>query len=228
MDNLPYLFSRLKSRLCALTGKDKSRRENRLFESKTADAGTDLIRLGDEISPVLFGSPIVLCGAVVHGKPNFNTLCDFGVISLSKPNPVVYVSSNAKNFTNIGIIQNKEFSVCFPGAAILNETDFCGVFSGHKTDKSSVFSVQYGMLKNAPLIRECNFCYACRVTNQTKVDTMDVFFGEIIERYADSAYVLDGNPDLDKIKSLAFGPGNSYRVVDTIIGNAWSEYEKLS
>jgi flavin reductase (DIM6/NTAB) family NADH-FMN oxidoreductase RutF len=196
--------------------------------SKIATPEGDLIRLGDNVGPILFGNPIILCGSVVKGKPNFNVLGNFGIVSVKKPRPVVFISTNEEHYTNIGIRENKEFSVCFPTENTLAKTDYCGVFSGHKVDKSGIFQVQYGSLKGAPLIKECNICFACQVTQQTKINGMDVFYGEIIEKFGNSACLAFEKPDPEKIKPVTFGPGNAYRAVGESIGTPWAEYRKMS
>jgi len=195
--------------------------------SKPIPSG-DLIRLSDDCGPVLFGMPIILCGAVVKEKPTFNLLGNFGILSLGPPRPVVYISTDEKHYTNIGIREHEEFSVCFPHQSILAKADYCGVHSGHTVDKSRIFNVQYGSLKNAPLVKDCYICFACRVIQRTKINTMDVFYGEIIEKFGSAACVVNGKPDPEKIKPIAFGPVNAYRAVDTVVGTPWSEYRKIS
>jgi flavin reductase (DIM6/NTAB) family NADH-FMN oxidoreductase RutF len=187
-----------------------------------------LVHLPDTVGPVLFGMPLVLCGATVNGKPNFNTLGNFGLLSLGQPRPVVYVSSRKNHYTNIGIREHKEFSVCFPNAAIMTQTDYCGVYSGHNIDKSGVFNVQYGSLAHAPLIQDCNICFACKTVRQIEVNDMEVFVGEIVEKFANPEFVDNGKVDQERIKPMTFGPGNTYRIGDSIIGNPWMEYKQYS
>ena len=203
----------------------KKKKEQVISNSNTA-TGDDLIPI--KAGPILFGAPVVLCGSHVKGKPNFNVLGNFGIISIEPPNPIVYISSQSNHYTNIGIRENNEFSVCFPIREILARTDYCGVVSGHKVDKSQIFKVQYGILKNAPLIKECNICFACKVTQQLKVGGMEVFFGEIIEKFGNKSCLINGKPDPEKIKSISFGPGNAYREVDVTAGIPLSEYRKYS
>ena len=198
------------------------------FSSQSANKPLleDLIPLSDNINPLLFGSPLVLCGSIVNGKPNFNTLKNFGILNNGKT-PVIYISSDARHYTNIGINENKEFSIGIPDVSIMEKLDYCGKVSGHDTDKSTVFQVKYGELSFAPIITECIVSFSCRVNNHRKIDSMDVFFGDIIERYAFASIVEDGITDRFKIKSISLGPGNSYRVIEQKIGNPWSEYKKV-
>jgi flavin reductase (DIM6/NTAB) family NADH-FMN oxidoreductase RutF len=166
----------------------------------------------------------VLCGAIVNGKPNFNVLGNFGIVSLISPKPIIYVSSNADHYTNIGIREHQEFSVCFPHAGILAKADYCGMYSGHKVDKSSIFKTQFGALKFAPLIEEMHVGFACKVVQQIPVNGMEVFFGEIIEKFAASSCLTNGKPDPDKIAPITYAPGVRYNSVGPTIGTPWSDY----
>jgi flavin reductase (DIM6/NTAB) family NADH-FMN oxidoreductase RutF len=195
-------------------------------EKRMSGSVGDLVRLPDNAGSVLFGAPVILCGSVVKGKPNFNVLANFGIVSIIKSRPVVFISTREDHYTNIGIRENKEFSVCFPNEAILAKTDYCGVYSGHKTDKSDIFQVQYGSLKGAPLVKECTICFACQVIQQTKINGMEVFYGEIIEEFGNSACLAFGKPHPDKIKSIAFGPGYAYRAIGESIGTPWAQYRQ--
>ena len=187
-----------------------------------------IVLLPGSIGPILYGTPLAICGANVKGKPNFKLLGNFGMISGKGEKPVVYISSNESHYTNIGIRDNGEFSICFPIKPILAKADYCGVVSGHRVDKSTVFPVQYGALASAPLIKECNICFSCKVIQQFKVNNMEVFFGDLIEKYGNRDILVDGNPDLDKIKSVTFGPGSAYRALSSPVGKPLSEYKRFN
>lgn len=191
-------------------------------------SGDGLVRLADSVGPVLFPMPVVLCGAIVNGKPNFNLLGNFGILNANPFKPFIYISSNESHYTNIGIKEHQEFSVCFPHANILARADYCGMYSGHKVDKSSVFKTQFGTLKFAPLIEDMNVGFACKVIQQHSINKMEVFFGEIIEKFASSSCLVNGKPDPDKISPIVYAPGDRYYSVKDIIGKPWSEYNKYN
>ena len=127
---------------------------------------------------------------------------------------------------NIGIRENNEFSVCFPTKSILPKTDYCGVFSGHNIDKSNVFSVQYGKLKNAPIIRECNICFSCKVTEIVPVKSYEVYFGQVVEHFAHPSVLSNGQIDFDKVKPVIFGPGRAYNSLSSTVGIPENEHLK--
>jgi len=53
-------------------------------------------------------------------------------------------------------------------------TDWCGLHSGKRTDKSKVFETFAGELENAPMIKACRLTAECRLvkTVEFPVDTV--------------------------------------------------------
>ncbi|MGD2038791.1 MAG: flavin reductase, partial [Desulfobacterales bacterium] len=82
---------------------------------------------------LLYPMPAVLVGALVDGKPNFMTAAWCG-IAASKP-PAISVGLQSARFTLEGIKANNTFSINIPSADLVEKVDFCGIYSGHKTDK---------------------------------------------------------------------------------------------
>jgi len=106
------------------------------------------IDLGAKVAS--YPMPMSLIGANVKGKANFLAAAWFMAASISPPK--VAVALNKEHYTNQGIKENKTFSVCIPSEDMVKATDYCGLVSGFKADKSGVFDVFYGMLKTAPII----------------------------------------------------------------------------
>ena len=67
--------------------------------------------------------------------------------------------------TNIGIKENNAFSLCLPSEDMVVVTDYCGIKSGKKTDKSKLFDLFYGELKAAPMIETCPLSVECKLVN---------------------------------------------------------------
>ncbi len=185
-------------------------------KSKNFDKNAPLVKISENLSPTVFGTPVILCGAKVNEKANFNVLGNFAMLSNLKEKPVIYISSHKSHYTNIGIHEHGEFSVNFPTEAIIPKADYCGVVSGSDVDKSTVFQIQYGSLVNAPLITECISCLGCRVIHKYSVHDMEIFFGEIIEHYTHPSVFTDGKPDYEKLELLKFGPANAFRTTSAI------------
>jgi flavin reductase (DIM6/NTAB) family NADH-FMN oxidoreductase RutF len=167
-----------------------------------------------------FPMPMVLLGSMVNGKPNFMAVAWVSRVNIHPP--LIAVALGA-HLTNQGIRAGKEFSISVPGMALLEKTDYCGLFSGAKADKSSLFKVYYGELKNAPLIEECPVSLACRLFQAVPLPDHELYIGQIAEAYCDPAYKSDGNPDIMKIKPFLLSmPDNRYWGVGDSAGKAWS------
>jgi flavin reductase (DIM6/NTAB) family NADH-FMN oxidoreductase RutF len=173
------------------------------------------------VSPNFFiPMPVVLVGTQVAGKANFMTV---GWCSRANANPpMISCGINKVHFTHEGIRENRTFSVNIPSLSLLEKTDYCGLVSGAKEDKSKVFEVFYGTLKTAPMIRECPVTMECRLVQVIDLSTNTLFIGEIVGAYADGEIWKDGKPDFRLINPLLLTmPDNTYWTLGKAVGKAW-------
>ncbi len=182
------------------------------------------VSIGNNVSP--FPMPVVLLGTQAMGKANFMAV---GWVSRMNGNPpLIAVGIGKSKYTPPFIVENGTFSICLPSADLVEKTDYCGIVSGEKVDKSKVFDVFYGRLKTAPMIKECPVCLECRLVKAVELPTHDVFIGEIMESYADESCLTNGKPDFGKIKPLLLTmPDNSYWTIGERVGKAWSDGKDL-
>lgn len=174
------------------------------------------------IAPALFAPlmPVSLVGAQIDGKPNFMTVAWLSRVNFDPP--MVGVAIGRSHFTPAGIQKNKTFSVCLPNASLLEETDYCGLVSGARVDKSALFNVYYGDLETAPLIAECPLCAECALVRVVDLPTSLFFIGEVTAVHADPSILTDGQPDPAKLDALALTmPDNHYRTLGAVAGTAW-------
>ncbi|MFX0075309.1 MAG: flavin reductase family protein [Candidatus Hermodarchaeota archaeon] len=176
-------------------------------------------------SSYLFPRPVVLIGANVKGKPNFEAIAY--VSSVEDKPPLIAIASYETHFTNRGIRENLTFSVNTPSKEIIEGTDFCGTVSGKDSDKSEVFEVFYGELGTAPMISEAPLNLECKVLKTFMLrDWTDVeeghelFIGEVVNAYADGEYLTDDAPDISKIDTFTYSM-NQYWNVGEPIAKAW-------
>lgn len=146
--------------------------------------------------PMINPTPIVIAGANINGKPNYATIGAFGVVCKG---PVFYISLKSTHYTTIGVKESGYFSINIPDASMIEKTDYCGMVSGHTTDKSQLFTAFYDCIANTPMISECPMNYLCKVIQTTSVNGFDVFFGEILSTYADERCLSNGKPDPLKV-----------------------------
>jgi flavin reductase (DIM6/NTAB) family NADH-FMN oxidoreductase RutF len=130
--------------------------------------------------------------------------------------------------TNAGIDANGAFSVNVPDVALMEKTDYCGIVSGRKVDKSKLFDVFYGSLPGAPLIRECPICMACRLNQAVKLPFDTLYIGDIVDVYTEERFLTDGKPDVKKINPFTLTMlDNRYWRVGEMAGRAWNAGKKL-
>jgi flavin reductase (DIM6/NTAB) family NADH-FMN oxidoreductase RutF len=170
---------------------------------------------------LLYPMPVTLVGSGIYGKPNFMTIAFIGIVN-AEPG-MIALGCNRKHYTFKGIKENKTFSVNLPSESMLEVTDYAGMYSGHKLDKSKLFEVFYGKLENAPLIKECPLNLECKVLKILEFGGLDdIIIGEIVETYCEERYMTNGLPDIEKIKPLLFTMyDNRYFGIGKYLGKAW-------
>ena len=175
----------------------------------------------------LYPTPTVLVGAVVDGKINFITIAHIGIVNHARPY-LISLSSAKVHYTNAGIRENKAFSVNIPSENLVVETDYAGIVSGKKTDKSNLFETFDGQLENAPMISECPVNMECRLYDIYDTPTHDLIIGEIVETYAHESVLTEGKIDLSKLKPLLFDMSSiKYWSVGEVIESCWKVGKQL-
>ncbi len=171
---------------------------------------------------VLYPTPTTMAGALVNGVPNFITIAHIGILNHAEPY-LISLSMRKTHYTNQGIKENQAFSVNIPPESLVVETDYVGMFSGKKHDKSELFEVFYGQLGNAPMIKECPVNMECRLHDVYDTPTHDVFIGAIVETYADEEVLKEGKVDISVVKPLLFDMSSrSYWSLGSRIVDCWN------
>jgi flavin reductase (DIM6/NTAB) family NADH-FMN oxidoreductase RutF len=171
--------------------------------------------------PIVYPIPSILAGAMVEGKPNYNTLGNCGIISVEPA--VIYISSHRDHYTNKGIRKNGLFSVNIPGADLMKKLDYCGLVTGRETDKSQLFQTFYEGDDRIPLIGECPINMECKVIKTVEVYEMEVFIAEVTGVYADQACLSNGFPDTTKMNLMFYCMDNLYWNMGQPLGTGFHE-----
>lgn len=170
--------------------------------------------------------PVVLVGTNVGGKDNFMTVGWCARANASPP--MILCGIGNHHYTSKGITETKTFSINIPSPDLLEKTDYCGLVSGEKTDKSRVFDVFYGTLKTAPMITECPVNLECRLVQTVPLPTNTLYIGEIVGAYADSRVINEGKPNFPEINPLFLTmPDNRYWTLGKYAGDAWNAGKPL-
>ena len=149
----------------------------------------------------LYPMPVVIVGAKIEGKPNFNTIAYCGVVQ-GKP-PMIGISMAKNRFTYQGIIKYRKFSINIPGENLLELIDYVGIVSGKNIDKSGLFKIFYGKLKSVPMIKECPINMECELFDRMDFGGKNDFLvGKVIETYCSDNCITEGFPDIEKIRPV--------------------------
>ena len=160
--------------------------------------------------PYMSVMPTVLVGANVCRKPNYMTAA-WATVACMAP-PMVCVAINKTRYTVQGIEENKTFSLNVSSTDQVTESDYCGIVSGEKENKSGVFHSFYGKLETAPLAEECPVNIECKLFNSVDCGSHLLIVGEVVEIHADKNCVTDGKPDITKINPIVYAQSTYYRV----------------
>jgi len=161
--------------------------------------------------------PVCLIGANVQGKPTFEAIAWFNMVDYDPC--LIGFSSEASHYTNRGVKENETFSVNIPASTMAPETDFCGMHSGEKIDKSEIFDVFYGELQTAPMISKMPINVECKLTQIIRLSHAEFFIGEIVGVYIDNEYLINDKPDIESIDPLLYEDG---------LCNYWSLGERVA
>lgn len=178
------------------------------------------VDLGPKVAS--YPMPMSLIGANVDGKANF--LAAAWYTSLSYNPPRVAVALNKTHYTNQGIKTNKTFSLNIPSEDLLKATDYCGIATGAKTDKSNVFDFFYGQLETAPMISKCPVSFECRLEKVIDSTSHELFIGEIVSTFTEERYLTNGVVDFKKVKPFMLSfQDQHYFGLGELKGKAWRD-----
>jgi flavin reductase (DIM6/NTAB) family NADH-FMN oxidoreductase RutF len=182
------------------------------------------VNIGKDAS--LYPMPVTLVGANVQGRANFMAVAWVTRVN-SKP-AILAVALNNIHYTPEGIRENQTFSINIPSTGMLETTDYCGLVSGRRADKSQLFDVFYGETKTAPMIQQCPLCFECKLLHIHELPTNTLYLGEVVAAFSEEKYMTDGKPDIKKMDPFVLSmPDNKYWTVGDYIGKAWGAGKKL-
>ncbi len=184
------------------------------------------VKLGPK--PFLLPQPAVLVGTLVDGVPNYMVAAWCGMANHVPP--MVTVAVRPSRHTERGIQAHRAFSLNIPPTELVAPTDFCGIMSGAKEDKSALFTPFTGTVQGAPLIRECRLSLECRLVQTLELPTHHLHLGEIVEVHADEECLVEGAPEMGKVDPLIYSitDGNYWQVGKPVakafrVGREWKE-----
>jgi len=156
-----------------------------------------------EVMKVLTDIGLLLASKDANDRPNAMTI-GWGTIGSVWRKPLWIVLVRPSRYTYQCIEKTGDFTVNVPPPALKEAVLFCGTKSGRDFDKFATANLTAvpGRSVNVPVIEECVVNYECRVVHHNDIipselageiqnsayksgDYHRVYFGEILETYAD-------------------------------------------
>jgi flavin reductase (DIM6/NTAB) family NADH-FMN oxidoreductase RutF len=157
----------------------------------------------------------------LDGKVNFMALDWLTRVNFNPP--MLGICVNKQHASHAAILTTKEYSVNVPTVEMVEVTDFTGLVSGKRVDKSKLFEVFYGELKAAPMIIQCPITMECKVVEVVSLPTNSFFIGEIVGIFSEQRFLTEGKPDVKKVNPfLLTMPDNRFWSIGECVGKAWN------
>ncbi len=179
------------------------------------------------VNSYMYPMPVLIIAAYdKDGKPDAMNAAWGGICSDDKIS--MCLSPGHKTVKNI--LETGAFTVSFADAAHVAQCDYVGIVSGNnvpdKFAKSGFHAIDSEFV-NAPLIEELPMALECRLASYD--EETHCMIGQIVNVCADESIVTeDGGIDVERLAPIAYDPVNHYyHVLGDIVGNAFSDGEKL-
>ncbi len=154
---------------------------------------------------------LVTSGTMEHA--NVATVAWTGMVNTIPPK--TYISLRKSRYSFELIEENGEFAINLTTADMIRAVDYCGMYTGRKTDKFK----KCGLTKtpaskiSAPLLVESPLCLECQVVEQRELGTHVLFLADIVATDVEKA-LLDKNGKLDLARAhlAAFAHGEYFEL----------------
>ena len=170
--------------------------------------------------PLLGAYPVIMIGTQVDNVADFTTVAWTGVAASVPPSVTIALQHHRHSLK--GVRHHMTFSVNIPGIDQVKETDYCGLASGARVDKTEDcgFDIFYGKLDSAPMIEQCPVNHACEVVQILNLGSHELIVGRIVESFASEDCLTKGRPDPAKIRPFMF-TGRGYYALGEYSGDAF-------
>ena len=162
---------------------------------------------------------MIIIGAMNGETPTWTLAGHLGIIGHDR----VLVSLAAPHFINGKIKETKKLSINLVDEALLPKADYVGSVSGHKTDKSGVFTWELGEA-GAPVIRDSPLTLECSVEDVYATPNFESFICSVVGTYVAEEHLDEaGKINYDTLKPVLFEfPTYHYLKTGDVIGKCLS------
>lgn len=172
----------------------------------------------------VYPNPVFIVGTYdKDGKPNVMNAA-WGGISCSVP-PCVSISLREATYSHGNIVEREAFTISIPSEKYIKEADYFGISSGRNVNKFDVTGLTpvKSDLVDAPYVKEFPFVLECKLVNTTELGLHTHFTGQIMDIKVDKDMLVDGKPDIEKIKPFLYDHSiRAYYGIGKYIGKAFS------
>ncbi len=173
---------------------------------------------------ILYPTPVMVIATYDDaGRANVMT-ASWGGICCSTP-PCLAVSLRKVTYSFGCITQRQAFTVNIPSESHLAAADYFGMVSGKTEDKLKATGLTPVKADHvdAPYIREFPLVIECKVIKTVEIGLHTQFIGEIMDVKIDEALLVEGHPDIEKMKPCIYAPElRTYFAVGRELGKAFS------
>ena len=168
-------------------------------------------------------------GVYKEDKINYTEVGDVAVMGIGTP--LVAISLHTNHFTTKAILECGLFSINMPTADMMQNADYCGIYSGSDSDKSSLYTNSRGK-HGTPIIDECPVSIECKVHETVKVENRLIIIADVLETFIDEKYTenVDGKikpVGMEKLNPLIYSLDNNYYTIGHKIGEGYKEGRKI-
>lgn len=152
---------------------------------------------------------MVSCGTL--DKPNIITVAWCGTLATQPP--TAYISIRPKRYSYDIIKSSGEFVINLTTEKLVRHADFCGVYTGAKTDKFKRCGLTPAPSASlsCPIISESPLSIECRVKQIVPLGSHDMFISDIISVDIDEDLIdKNGRLCLEKASLAAFSHGEYF------------------
>lgn len=170
-------------------------------------------------SSILSPTPVVLVGALVHGKANFSSISTIGKVGVNPP--LITISLKKDSISVIGIDEFKKFSVNLPSRELLKRVDVCRIYSGTEIDKEMLFDFRF--TDNVPHITDCKVNLFVDVKHRIEEENVVIYIGQVSKTIVDDQLMVKDALSMQNMRGIFEGPDQIYYTSGRRIGAVYQE-----
>ena len=168
----------------------------------------------------LYPTPDTVVGTVQNGKVNWMNVAHVGVWGID----CMMLSIGKPHYTAKALHAGTALSVNLVDEAMLVRADYVGIVSGEKVDKSDVFPIFHGQLRDVPLIENAPVAMDCLIEEIYETKThLNCIVRPVTTYVREDVLSENGRIDFEKIHPILFEMQQArYLRSGNAVGRCWT------